>query len=197
MLPVNDVRSHRQGQRETKYAIVKTSRSLLRCSSALNPHTAPCPSARHVLAQQVSVSIDYAYAMTTLGFLCQVFIGVVALPKPSMWCPSFCKAKHGPGESRGRAPRDGDNGEEKAEDGRGRARSQFRPLSGESHGSTGSNIGRRATEARRSNTSSERNRSSDASVEVKRRSWGRATRGSPPLGGLDPSMVRDAICDPV
>lgn len=32
---------------------------------------------------QVSVSVDYAYAMTALTVLCQFFIGVVALPTPS------------------------------------------------------------------------------------------------------------------
>ncbi|CAN0015041.1 unnamed protein product [Ectocarpus sp. 4 AP-2014] len=31
----------------------------------------------------VSVSVDYAYAMATLTVLCQFFIGIVALPKPS------------------------------------------------------------------------------------------------------------------
>ncbi|CAN0355578.1 unnamed protein product [Pylaiella littoralis] len=31
----------------------------------------------------VCVSVDYAYAMTTLTILCQFFIGIVALPKPS------------------------------------------------------------------------------------------------------------------
>lgn len=37
------------------------------------------------------MSIDYGYAMTALAFLCQVFVGLVALPKPSRWCPLLCK----------------------------------------------------------------------------------------------------------
>lgn len=36
---------------------------------------------------QVSVGVDYAYAMTTLTILCQFFVGIVALPKPSRWAP--------------------------------------------------------------------------------------------------------------
>lgn len=36
---------------------------------------------------QVSVSVDYAYAMATLTVLCQFFIGIVALPKPSRSTP--------------------------------------------------------------------------------------------------------------
>ncbi|CAM9657053.1 unnamed protein product, partial [Ectocarpus sp. 12 AP-2014] len=35
----------------------------------------------------VSVSVDYAYAMATLTVLCQFFIGIVALPKPSRSSP--------------------------------------------------------------------------------------------------------------
>ncbi|CAM9453955.1 unnamed protein product [Ectocarpus fasciculatus] len=35
----------------------------------------------------VSVSVDYAYAMATLTVLCQFFIGIVALPKPSRSTP--------------------------------------------------------------------------------------------------------------
>lgn len=42
---------------------------------------------------QVAVSVDYAYAMTTLTVLCQFFIGIVALPRPPRWCPPCRKRK--------------------------------------------------------------------------------------------------------
>lgn len=43
---------------------------------------------------QVSVSVDYAYAMTALTILCQFFIGIVALPTPAF--------RRGAGAGRGR-----------------------------------------------------------------------------------------------
>ena len=45
------------------------------------------------------MGVDYAYAMTTLTILCQFFVGIVALPKPSRWSPPFCRWRRVPPSS--------------------------------------------------------------------------------------------------
>lgn len=86
------------------------------------------------------MSIDYAYAMTTLAALCQVFIGLVAIPNPARWGllsssrPRASSANASPG-----APVVGVDGR----GGRGRPASP-----GRGSGSRGSSAGRRRSRSR-------------------------------------------------
>lgn len=149
--------------------------------------------------------------MTTLAFLCQIFLGLVALPRPSRWRPIFCKVRNRDADINvdRDTNRHEDNGtgnasfsnthpdggvtddNKEAPRGRGNASPPSRPVS-----SSGSRSSLSSGGGRRPSSSSKERRD--------KWNWGSWRKGSRKgksnaAGGtgLDAGMLRDIICDPV
>lgn len=132
--------------------------------------------------EQVSVSIDYAYAMTTLTVLCQFFIGLVAIPNPVRWCSSASRSRDPPASLCGANPDGAENF------GRGTV------VASTNGGERG--ISRLRSSGSRSSTGGRRRSGSAADENRRNRGNGSAAATAGSLA-LDPDMFRTTICEPV